>query len=265
MLLKRYKYIFFIKIFFLLVSLWLFLVWFFSYKQKDNINNKNIVFIVDTSHSMNVEDIQGKYWIAMTRLSLTKEFIKNKIDLYPDYKIWLIIFSKNANYFIPPTLDKKTLKTYIQNLNTFSIPLWWTNIYQWLETFFKNTDGWIWVLISDFWNSQDFDLQKDWIQDLIDNLWDKDITVIWIWSQQWWEVRYPTWEPISDWWATIDFREDDFGKFIANQLWTQYHILQTYDEFDNINIMNDNKKFKVITDKKNLSELIASLLAIFSI
>jgi len=233
--------------------------------QSDKITN-NIVFIMDLSHSMNVEDIKWDKNQNISRLDLIKQFISNTFNNQPEWNFWLILFSQKSNYFIPPTADLENFKNYIEKLNTNFLPAWWSNIYEWLKNFIEYSDKWtIWVLISDMWDSIDFNDQKNKINNLKEEYIKKQLKliIIWVWTEKWWVVKYPNWEQIINKAQSINSnRNNEFGRFIASTFNTNYIEIETIKETDKVSILNNN--INIINDKhKKYIEFAASLFGIF--
>jgi len=200
MLLKNYKKIFFVKLIFLII--WFILFFVLNSYWNDDISeeyNDSLVFILDISHSMNVEDCTTRYWVPIARLDLAKRIISKQIENYEKYKYWLIIFAGTTNYYLPPTLDKENFLLYLNNLNTSLLPAGGTNIYGWIKKFFDSD----WkdstpILITDGWDNQDFNSQKNDITQLVEKNKDiKNFYIIWVGTEAWWMVKYPNWQVIN--------------------------------------------------------------------
>lgn len=200
MLLKNYKKLFFLKVVFL--AIWFALFFLLNSYTSSDISqeyNNNLVFILDVSHSMNVQDCENKYWVPITRLALAKKIISKQMEIYDKYRYWLILFAGTANYYLPPTLDKDNFLLYLNNLNTGLLPAWGTNIYWWIKTFLDSD----WqdssaVMLTDWWDNSDFATQKNNIENLIQKTKNfKDFYIIGVGTQEWGMVKYPNGEVLN--------------------------------------------------------------------
>lgn len=261
MLLSKYKYIYIIKIIFLILSwiIFLFLYWF---SNKSNNIQWDIVFVLDVSHSMNVTDISNGLK-STSRLDMAKKIIQETMNKNPNNKFWLVLFSQKSNYFLPPTFDKKTFDTYVSKLNTNAIPAWWTNIYLGLKNFIENSqDGTIWIVISDLGESTDLEQQKDNIIKLKDKLITKKqkLIILGMWTKEWWVVKLPSWEILT---STKQWRNDEFGEFLKNEFNWTYQIFEN-SYLQNVNL-DSNNTYNLNKKNQKIMEIIATLLWILSI
>ncbi len=89
----------------------------------------SIMFLVDLSHSMNVQDISTDEQEFISRLTLSKmlmhDFIKNNSW---SLSMWVVLFAEQALIHVPPTSDHTSLLQSIDSLNTNLLPAQWTNI-----------------------------------------------------------------------------------------------------------------------------------------
>lgn len=79
--------------------------------QSANDVQKNVFIAIDLSHSMTATDI------APSRFEICREKIAELIDQLQNTRIGIIVFSSEAFLHSPLTLDKKSLKTYINILS----------------------------------------------------------------------------------------------------------------------------------------------------
>lgn len=228
MLIKNLKYVLLIKISFLLMSGSIFwYIYFFT----DNIHTnsyyeKKITFIVDVSHSMNTQDIVTKYWLKISRLDASKKIISDTILENKDYKYWVIIFSRNSNYYIPPTYDTWTLLNYINEINTNIIPAGWSDIAGALKTFNNNTDEKnIGILLSDLGDARDLTEQQPNLPDIVKSILQKKqkIYILWLWSRNWDIIKYPDNQTIKQYDKPIVSKiNNEYWNILAKNLNTQY-------------------------------------------
>lgn len=252
MILRYYKYILIVKsiLFFIGIIIISYAFFYTIYYWNENIKDGNLILIVDISHSMNTRDIIINKDLS-SRLDLVKFSINNIINSYKNKKIWLMIFSKKSNYFIPPTLDHETILTYTDNLNTALLPAWWSNIYNAIKSFVNLWSIWDrWIMFSDMWDKIDFDSQNQSIKELPDEYRKKqlNLTFIWVWSKRWWIVLYPNEEPVFYEGNKIESqRFDQFWEFLAKEFWTSY---DTIDESNDLSVIVNNHN---LPNTKNLN------------
>ena len=273
MLLKNFKKVLWLKLILVLVSLFLFFYLFKNTKAKfsDLQKPNSVVFILDLSNSMNVEDIDWKYWLPTTRLNIAKFFIENKISNWVDQRVWLIVFAKNASYFLPPTKDRDTFLAYLKTLNT-NLLSQWTNIYSWLDLFVNYSFSWdIWIVLSDFGgkidNLEQVNVQKNYLDNLAKKYFLKKqkLIFIWLWTKKGWIVKDANWKDVLQWWEKIfDKRNDDFWKELARYFKTQYYPVDSWDKLKNIKIL-DNVKFEKSDKKMNKLTIISILVGLLGL
>lgn len=217
--------------------------------DKDNsvTNSENIVFILDVSNSMNVNDVKWKYWVPISRLELSKEFINKTIDNVNWIKLWLVLFSKNSVFYIPPTFDKNTLKKYVTQITTSTILYWGTNIPSWIKEFTDIKSGnYVWILLSDMWDKEE---SGEIINELNNLKTQNKILPIWVWTLWWWVVKYSNGEfVVRDWLKHESIRNDELWKFIGNKFKSNYYTIENIDE---INIINPLKIKNLSIEKTN--------------
>lgn len=163
MLAKDFKKIYIIQIIILAISFvsYLFLGFVFQSRPQKVSSSSNITFILDLSDSMNVQDSTSSSSIPISRLKLAKNLIQNNIDKSNFQSYGLITFTQRGYFYIPPTQDLNHFQIYLKNLNTSSIPIGWSNIYQAIDKFSQTAPKWsLGVILSDFGNNQDFTDQK---------------------------------------------------------------------------------------------------------
>lgn len=165
------------------------------FENKNEIVDWNdITFILDTSKSMDVEDMKYNS-NNVSRLDFAKEMIKNFISSNPNNSYSLIAFAGNANIISPLTTEFNTFINFLNNLNSKTISDWWTNFLDalklWIWTVWKNSIR-NFVIINDGWEQQD-KIDRLSIKSLIE--WKKiKIFSIWVWSNEW--DKIPIWSDL---------------------------------------------------------------------
>ncbi len=230
----------------LLVRLLLFVSWFFLFfysfltndlKNKE-INQWNIIFVLDVSNSMNVQDVFYNHH-QVSRLELAKQIIVNNVQ-NKDLKFWLIVFSNKFKYFIPPTLDKKIFLTYLKTVNTNILDWWKTNFIKslnWLSKVLNPTD--VLVILSDFDTKEN--LNKINIKNYTYS--------IKIWTKQWWLVKDKEWVSMYRDWEFI--KSNVWNKFIWNKVYSytsyeEWEILPFLKNFKNQNLIKSKEKNNIL-------------------
>ncbi len=125
MLVKNYKIFSIIQK--ILLWTWIFVSLFFLVilLYQKNKPDWNIVFIVNVSHSMNVKVADWN----LSRLDLWKKVIESIVKKDNNqHQIGVIIFSKQASYYVAPTFDTGTLLNFTKALQTNILPWGWSNL-----------------------------------------------------------------------------------------------------------------------------------------
>ena len=242
----------------LFIRLFLFLSWFFLFfyafltndLKNTEINEWNVVFVLDVSNSMNVQDVFYNHH-QVSRLELAKEIIANNVK-NKDLKFWLVVFSNKFKYFIPSTLDKNTFLTYLNTINTNILDWWKTNFVKslnWLNKVLNPTD--VLIVLSDFDTKEN--LKKINIKNYVYS--------IKIWTKSWWIVKTKEWVSIyKNWWFVKSsvWENINFGykiyKYISYKEW---EILPFLKQFKNKNLIKDR-------EKNNILEILWFMFIIFS-
>lgn len=240
----------------------LFVIWLcmfaFSFITNDlkqsNFPEWNIIFALDVSNSMNVKDVFYNHHIV-SRLTFSKKIIENNIDKIKK-PFWLIIFSDKFNYFIPPTLDSKTYKTYLNTINTNTLDGWNMNFvksFKQIQKVLNPSDTLI--VISDFDTNED-----------LKNIYIKNYTYkIWVWTKNGeivkdknWQTLYKNWELL-----TSSLKNDKIKLFPANK----YKIMNSYNEWEILEFLKNFKNNNLIEEKSKLNyfEIISFAFIIISL
>lgn len=90
--------------------------------------HRDLLVLFDVSKSMNVRDVRGQ-----TRLGYSKWWTRELIERLPTERIGLISFAGTSFLECPLTLDRNTLMTKLEELDSSLLPVGGTNIQQALE------------------------------------------------------------------------------------------------------------------------------------
>jgi len=227
-----------------------FLIWFFIFVfsfftndfKQTNFSEWNIIFVLDVSNSMNVEDVFYNNHLV-SRLELAKKIIENNVDNIKK-PFWLIVFSDTFNYFIPPTLDVKTYITYLKTLNTNILNGWNMNFvksFQSIQEVLNSSDTLI--VMSDFDTDEDFKKIKL-----------KNYTyTIWIWTKSWWIVKdknggslYKNWKLLNSLLNKNKLKEFNANKYKVIDSYNKWEVLDVLKNFKNKNLIDKNDKINYL-------------------
>jgi len=211
-----YKHIFLAKIILIFILLIVFVCIYFYWKKTYNNKANRILFVVDVSNAMAVEDIflEDKS-VFVSRLSGAKIFIENIFQNYLSWwwEVWLLIFAKNSELLLPFTKDYDTFYNYLSSLLISDSGMVWVE------------SGSVWDAISKleleniiFLSSFGFDYPED------SNFSDKDI----VWINMWIGKQ---------------------SKFFENKfIWKKYSFLDAYPDISEFM----EAKIKVFFDKEKI-------------
>lgn len=240
----------------------LFLVWFllfiFSFITNDlkstTLPEWNIIFVLDVSNSMNVDDVFYN-WHSISRLTLAKKIIENQVDKVKK-PFWLIVFSDKFDYFIPPTLDFDTFKTYLKTVNTNILDGWnmhFVSSFKQMQNVLNPSDTLI--VMSDFDTNEN--LEKIRL---------KNYTyAIWLWTKHWWIVKnkdevvlYKDWELLN---SSLNINK--LKEFPANT----YKVISSYKNWELLDFLKNFKNKNLIKkhSKINYLDIISFTLLILSL
>ena len=191
--LAKFKY-FYIKNIFLLLSLFTVLLSIFWIKYwNEKLSNLtygiDIVFFLNVSKSMNVADIKDEN-SYITRLSFSKNAIKNYVVNNLNNRYWLVIFSGDAVSSVPLTTDKDIFLDVLDSVDYRNLLLWWSNFSKAMELWinrllFSDDSSKALIFLSDWWEELDLDIKQ--LKKINNN---KNIVYLfsWIWTQSWWKI-----------------------------------------------------------------------------
>jgi hypothetical protein len=241
----------FISVIFLLINIFEIKWW---YKNStENIEWGKIVFVVDVSSSMDVQDIKDNRTF-FSRLWSSKEVIKKYITKYINNNYGLMIFAWETMEVLPFTNDIDIYNTVLFWINNTNISKLWTNldsVFSSLENYFvSEKEWWLVIIFSDLWE-EEINIDKEQLN-LLKNKWIK-ILLIWVGSDNWWKI--PIWKDffwenvykVYNWQEIISKLNTSELKRISNQYNLDYII------FDNMNNFDDISDY--ITDNINLIDL----------
>ncbi len=247
----KFNYFFWIKIWILSSILWIFVSILANPNRIDvstNIDKKwiDVVFTLDTSDSMNAEDL------VPTRIKAAKKIISEFVSKLKNDRVWLVVFAWKPFVSLPLTFDYNVVKQTLSTITTSTLNkqawLGGTAIWDGLlmaQTLFRPpawmskkaykkrekvvillTDGdanrWVNPVIA--WEY----LKKYWIK----------IYAIWIGSMKWWYITYKDW-PFTQRWRVPPLKEWALREIAKITDWKFYRATDTQSLH---NIFKDLKK-----------------------
>ena len=235
----------FIKIKAIIFLLWVFMFafsFFTNSLKQANLPEWNIIFVLDVSNSMNVEDVFYN-WHSVSRLELWKKIIENNVDKVKK-QFWLIVFSDKFDYFIPPTLDVKTYKTYLKTINTNILDGWHSNFvksFTNMQEILNPSD--VLIVISDFDTNEN--LKKISL---------KNYTyAIWVWTNYNWVVKDKDWRTLYKNWEILT---SSLNKNKLKEFWaSEYKIISSYKNWEVLDFLKNFKNKNVLEKKSQIDYL----------
>lgn len=180
------KNIKFLKIILFLISFLFLILWINWF---NNLENKKILFVFDTSESMKVEDI-SEWNIYISRLELVKNTINKYIDYNKNNEFWLVLFSWDAVEVLPFISDKSFFTKTINSVNTDYISKKWSDLMRVFDLipdyFWDENKTWEVFIFTDGWEDLDYSKLEKYNNKNIKT------TVFWVWTSKWWEI--PNWK-----------------------------------------------------------------------
>lgn len=248
---KFLKNLLFILAYFILVSSVVSFSFDIFLKTSKPISWNDIIFVLDTSKSMDVIDLNNS-WQKISRLEFSKKLISDFIKNNPNNSYWLVAFAWDASIVSPLTQEFDTYLNFLQSLNSNFIKDWWTDFAKMLEISIWNS--WkTWkniVILSDWWDKED-SINTSSIKILLK---DKKVKIftLWIWTLNWdkipnwtdffWNTQYKTY----NWQEVVSFLNEKNLKDIAS-IWNW-----EYNRQDNLVIPgNITKNFINSLNKKS--------------
>lgn len=139
---KQSKYSYFIVILYIGAFLFLILSITDVLKGKEEMKTKqkfgNVVFMLDVSNSMNVEDV------SQNRLTLEKQIVIDALHKMSNDRVGVVIFAGDAVSIMPLTTDYSAVETYISSLETSVISKQGTDFLKGMQqvaALYKNTNS----------------------------------------------------------------------------------------------------------------------------
>lgn len=256
------KYInIFWKIFLALTLLFLvlFFYWELTDKKKEIFSEwkNHVVFMLDVSQSMNVQDMQWN-----TRLAAAKQKIFESMSQNIWYEFALSIFAGESQRVLPFTQDISLFVTFLRWIDSNNLMVQWTDINTALidavTNFNVDQSGNIIILTDGDEDKISLDTG------IIEILGQQDIwiSIIGIWTQEWWPIPsgnifnpYKTYN-----WKRVQVWLNSWGlKTLAKKLWWKYY------DFDDEIMMSWDIKNTDINHEKNIFILLAWLMWILYI
>lgn len=189
----------------------LFDIEYWNKRQKWTQNGVDIVFVLDVSKSMNVQDVSLKN-IKLSRLQYAKNIINNTILESPENRYWLVIFAWDAISASPLTFDHSTFLTFLKNVDYRNLQAQWTNLEKAVELGVmrltwsgEESRSRAMIILSD-WGDSDDSTNTNVIAKILKDDVITSVT-IWIWSKKGWKI--PNWR-------------DRFGRSIYQKYKWQY-------------------------------------------
>lgn len=236
-----------LSLFFILINI--FDIYWWLKKWTENIEWWKVVFVLDVSTSMDVQDVKNNNNF-ISRLWASKDLIQSYISKYINNNYGLMIFAWETVEVLPFTNDADIFNTILFWVNNTNISKVWTNldsVFSSLENYFvSENDWWLVVIFSDLWDEK-ITIDKNQLE-LLKSKWIK-ILLVWVGSENWW--RIPIWKDFF--W--MDVYKVYNGREVVSKLNISglKNISQKYN-IDNI-ILNDMKDFDSISNyiTKNIS------------
>ncbi len=258
---KNKNKLIFLSNIFLILSIFMLSIWIFWPKKISNSAKNylwtNIVFVLDVSKSMNAIDIKSKD-LVYSRLEASKKFIEEFLLNYPWNKYSLVVFAWEAIRILPFTSDTNLFSTFLSWVDSKNLSKQGSNlvlaINEWLKNFTKENDAWVLVLLSDWDDEKNLNLEK--LNDKIKFL------SIWVWTTKWSYI--PIWKNIFGdtvyktykWWKVITKLYEENLKKIANFYNWIYSNLNDFWDFSKLDsTLNQVSKQSFIDNSENSLDL----------
>ncbi len=228
---------FFSKILLWILVFVLIILWIFEFlKTQEKLvsdGNNYILFSLDVSKSMNVQDMDSE-----SRLLAAKEKIIKIIEENPWYEYALNIFAWESQRVVPFTSDTSLFTTFLAGVNYQNLTKQGSNIAANLEdalASFGEDKTWILVLITDG-DEEKIDIPPEistWLQE-------KNIEsyIIGVWTKEWGFIPNTEWmDPyvVFQWQRVIATANSDWLKTLASDIWGLY---KNYSDDLNIQWVN---------------------------
>lgn len=242
----------------------------------DNIEWWKVVFVLDVSKSMSVEDVVSDR-NDLSRIEASKNIIKNYISSYANNNYWLMIFAWETQEVLPFTGDASIFNTVLFWVNNSNISKFWTNlnsVFMSLENYFvSDEDWWLVVIFSDLWD-EEIKINEEQLKILKDKA--IKILLVWVGSEKWWKI--PDW---SDFFWRKIYKTYNWQTVVSSLNISELKTLSSKYEIDNVIVdnINDFKKMeqkitkniekidieKHVSNRTNLTRLFVFISAIFFI
>lgn len=236
----------FYALFFTFLFLWISLFWIKGWQKDDLMQTESsrILFVLDVSKSMKVEDIEDQLWF-ISRLQASKDFISDYILSHTKGVYWLLIFSGEALEVLPFTSDENLYTTILQwvderNLSKSGTVFW--EVFQSIIAYFSNESEKIASTVVIFTDGGD-QIDSEKIKSLYEQLDNQliQVLIVWVGTKQWgyipewvdpfWRVKYKVYngEYVVSWLNETELKN------LSNELDLDYTKFDEMDDFSHIN------------------------------
>lgn len=219
---------------------------------------KNIIFLLDISKSMWVQDVEWE-----TRIDVSKKFIENYLNNYPNNKYSLIAFSGETQVFTPLVDDTDLIKNYLISLSTDFFYKWWNDLPNALDIAYKRFNSWekSLIVLSDFENPGMSESERNsfinW-NNFQKNKSEINVFLIWVWTKKWWKILHsydvfdtPIYETDQNWNEIVSvFDKENLDK-ISTVLDSQKFILNSKNSWKILEKIQKKSENNYSTNKKN--------------
>lgn len=218
----------------------------------------NIVFTLDVSKSMNVEDIiyDNRY---VDRLNFSKSVIWDYVISNPENNYSLVIFSGESVISMPFTNDINLFLTVLDWVDYRNLTVQWSNFEDALLTSidrfeFTENKSWAIIFLSDWWDI-DYEvnnkilekIKSEKINYLFWAIWTEDWWKITLWQDVFWRKEYQTY----NWNYVISKLNENSLKQISDYLGGEYLKVSNLSDLDNFEKVIDKLEKSVMESSFN--------------
>lgn len=224
---KKYNYFNIVRLFIVLLSIWLAIILLMWENIKSKKYDENVLFVVDVSNSMNVQDVSDLD-AKVSRLDLVKLLINRMVNSQGNVNWWVSVFGNVVKQIIPVTNDTGTISDYLYSLNTSILPDGWTDwnslniLFSWNDFKYSKV-----IILSDAgWD----------IKNKILNISKKSkVYFVGIWSKEGGLVMNSNGSYIrSNGEKVMDSYDSSSANLISKKIWAKLMEIDNVDEIDNL-------------------------------